>query len=145
MTQLQHEGYSIFIVDGDLPPCEADAILANTRVTQVKKPVSSRTSKKSAVRLVEAATIGSDGFTDEERQQFKESIESSQRSRQEEEKRQLEVALSLSLSQEASQSTAVEPIPSSSLSRTALTTQTDFMTDEELQQLEEAMKMSLES
>ena len=38
LTQLQQEGYSIFIILGNLPRCESDEILSNRTVTQVNKP-----------------------------------------------------------------------------------------------------------
>jgi hypothetical protein len=150
LSQLQHEGYSIFIVDGVLPQCEGDLVLANTRVTQTKKPPSKtdRKSKPEAVRLVEEATVGSDGFTDEERKQFRSSIETSQKTVEEEERRQLEVALSLSLSQEASSLNNSLDGPSGynpDRIQTAISSREDFMTEEEILQLEEALKMSLES
>lgn len=134
LTQLQHEGYSIFIIGGILPDCVADQVLANQRVTQVKKPSSMSRGKKGkteAVRLVEEATVGLDGFTDEEREQLKSLIESSKQSREEDERRQLEAAMSASLCPDdrtVAASPAIDP---------------NEMTEEEM--LEAAVKMSLES
>jgi len=128
LTQLQQEGYSIFVVAGVLPECQADQVLSTTRVTQVKKP-SSKGTKTEAVRQVEEATVGVDGFTDEERQQYRRTIESSVRDREEEEKRQLELALSLSM--DTSQ-TKDEDIPD-----------LNNMTEEEM--LDAALKMSLQN
>ena len=128
LTQLQQEGYSIFVVAGVLPECQADQVLSTTRVTQVKKP-SSKGTKTEAVRQVEEATVGVDGFTDEERQQYRRTIESSVRDREEEEKRQLELAMSLSM--DTSQ-TKDEDIPD-----------LNNMTEEEM--LDAALKMSLQN
>ncbi|KAG9481802.1 hypothetical protein GDO78_010824 [Eleutherodactylus coqui] len=38
LAQLQQEGYSIFVVKGDLPDCEADQILQMIRVQQTQRP-----------------------------------------------------------------------------------------------------------
>ncbi|OXB75341.1 UNVERIFIED_CONTAM: hypothetical protein H355_009495 [Colinus virginianus] len=38
LAQLQQEGYSIFVVKGDLPDCEADQLLQMIRVQQVQRP-----------------------------------------------------------------------------------------------------------
>ncbi|XP_069806098.1 ataxin-3 [Dendropsophus ebraccatus] len=38
LAQLQQEGYSIFVVKGDLPDCEADQILQMIRVQQMQRP-----------------------------------------------------------------------------------------------------------
>ena len=38
MAQLQQEGYSIFVVKGDLPDCEADQLLQMIRVQQTHQP-----------------------------------------------------------------------------------------------------------
>lgn len=38
LAQLQQEGYSIFVVKGDLPDCEADQILRMIRVEQMQRP-----------------------------------------------------------------------------------------------------------
>nr|XP_033808709.1 ataxin-3 isoform X1 [Geotrypetes seraphini] len=38
LAQLQQEGYSIFVVKGDLPDCEADQLLQMIQVKQVQRP-----------------------------------------------------------------------------------------------------------
>ncbi|XP_019407972.1 PREDICTED: ataxin-3 isoform X1 [Crocodylus porosus] len=38
LAQLQQEGYSIFVVKGDLPDCEADQLLQMVRVQQIQRP-----------------------------------------------------------------------------------------------------------
>ncbi|XP_053232518.1 ataxin-3 isoform X1 [Podarcis raffonei] len=38
LAQLQQEGYSIFVVKGDLPDCEADQLLQMVRVQQMQRP-----------------------------------------------------------------------------------------------------------
>ncbi|KAE8586236.1 hypothetical protein XENTR_v10021603 [Xenopus tropicalis] len=38
LAQLQQEGYSIFVVKGDLPECEADQLLQMVQVQQMQRP-----------------------------------------------------------------------------------------------------------
>jgi ataxin-3 len=38
LTQLQQEGYAIFVIIGELPDCTGDQVLANTLVSQARKP-----------------------------------------------------------------------------------------------------------
>uniref|UniRef100_A0A4W3HDM3 ubiquitinyl hydrolase 1 n=1 Tax=Callorhinchus milii TaxID=7868 RepID=A0A4W3HDM3_CALMI len=38
LAQLQQEGYSIFVLRGDLPECEADELLKIMRVVQQERP-----------------------------------------------------------------------------------------------------------
>uniref|UniRef100_A0A8C4VP08 ubiquitinyl hydrolase 1 n=1 Tax=Gopherus evgoodei TaxID=1825980 RepID=A0A8C4VP08_9SAUR len=38
LAQLQQEGYSIFVVKGDLPDCEADQLLQMIQVQQMQRP-----------------------------------------------------------------------------------------------------------
>ncbi|XP_029453675.1 ataxin-3 isoform X2 [Rhinatrema bivittatum] len=38
LAQLQQEGYSIFVVKGDLPDCEADQLLHMIRAKQIQRP-----------------------------------------------------------------------------------------------------------
>lgn len=128
LTQLQQEGYSIFVVNGILPDSRADQVLANRRVTQEPK-AHLMTAKTEAVQLVEQATRGRDGFTDEEREQFRRTIEMSVNSHEEEERLQLEAALAMSLSpdQTVGHSDAMS----------------NFQTEDEM--LDAALKMSLEA
>jgi ataxin-3 len=118
LTQLQQEGYSIFVVNGIFPECRADQVLSTTQVTQSEKPsllnegIKKDTPSKTGAR-------GNDGFTEEERQQMQQAIQASMASTFEDERKQLEAAMALSLGGD-----------------------TRFMTEEE--QLDQAMRMSLE-
>uniref|UniRef100_T1JXD0 ubiquitinyl hydrolase 1 n=1 Tax=Tetranychus urticae TaxID=32264 RepID=T1JXD0_TETUR len=38
LAQLQEEGYSIFIINGELPACKSDQVLSTMRVEQTEKP-----------------------------------------------------------------------------------------------------------
>lgn len=38
LAQLQHEGYSIFLITGDLPPCDADLVLQAVPASQLVPP-----------------------------------------------------------------------------------------------------------
>ena len=115
-------------MNGVLPESTADHVLASKRVTQAPK-VPLNTSKTEAVQLVDQLTKGRDGFTDEEREQFRQTIEMSKNSHEEEERRQLEAALAMSLSPSSGQS-------ADSASR-------GFQTEDEM--LDAALKMSLEA
>lgn len=96
LSQLQSEGYSIFIVNGILPESKGDQVLEDVMVQQ--PPVQKmKRDADGAVKEVNEATIGSDGFTDEERKQFFQTIAQSITSKEEEERRQLELAMALSL------------------------------------------------
>lgn len=129
LTQLQQEGYSIFIVNGILPDCRADQVLAARTVSPVPKPYLSA-AKTEAVQMVEELTKGQDGFTDEEREQFRRTIEMSVNSHEEEERRQLEAVLAMSLSP------SDQPVGQSEAT-------CSFLTEDEM--LDAALKMSLEA
>jgi ataxin-3 len=129
LTQLQQEGYSIFIVNGILPDCRADQELSNKKVTQVPKPYQPP-EKTEAVQMVEELTKGQDGFTDEEREQYQRTI---QMSIQEDEDRQLEEALAMSRASSSSTNPRVGQSDSVQ----------NFLTEDEM--LDAALKMSLEA
>lgn len=85
--------------------------------------------KTEAVQMVEEVTKGRDGFTDEEREQFRRTIEMSMNSHEEEEERQLEAALAMSLS-------ANPPVGQNDAA-------CSYLTEDEM--LDAALKMSLEA
>lgn len=130
LTQLQQEGYSIFIVTGIFPDCTADAVLATTKVTQASKPRLLSEAKKTAKPGEKfekvAETRGADGFTDDERRQMEVAIQMSLSSNAQDEQKQLEAAMAASLGP-SSEPAVKEPRE---------------LTDEE--QLEAALRMSLE-
>ena len=116
-------------MNGILPDCRADQELSTRKVTQAPKPYLAAP-KTEAVQMVDEVTKGRDGFTDEEREQFRRTIEMSMNSHEEEEERQLEAALAMSLSssnQPVGQNEAV----------------CSYLTEDEM--LDAALKMSLEA
>merc|ERR1719336_3337510 len=71
LAQLQHEGYDIFLVTGDLPPCDADLVLQAVLATQLVPPrlLSDVTSSGNKSRPAPAQTrppAAAAGQTDEE-------------------------------------------------------------------------------
>lgn len=153
LTQLQQEGYSIFIVVGKLPHSTADDILSNTLVTQPNKPqpISSGSLKMKFAKLPQsneytcelpalpelpAAEV--DDFI-MENDCLNMAIEQSLLTSNQDDDRQLQAAISMSLgnmpdlSQLPSTSRTVDPSPSAS--------SLDDLTEEQL--LEKAIKMSM--
>lgn len=129
LTQLQQDGYSIFIVTGIFPDCQADRTLATTKVTQAVKPSLIAESKKKYGSFDHIGEKrGADGFTDDERKQMESAIQMSLNSNAEDERKQLEAALAASLGSTSSSYQAAAPERE--------------LTEEE--QLEVALKMSLE-
>lgn len=63
LAQLQQEGYSIFIVDGDLPQCQADVKLLENPV-DVKQVLASYNFKKKSLKTPRAGN--NEDFDDEE-------------------------------------------------------------------------------
>ncbi|CAG2100106.1 unnamed protein product [Medioppia subpectinata] len=122
LTQLQREGYSIFIVNvnGILPNCNADNVLAEQMVTQTEKPRLLSEVNKSKTK----SKVRNQSLTEEENRELEEVMKMSIESNAEEEKRQLEAALAMSL-----ESTS-KPL-------------NQFPSEEEM--LDRALKMSLEA
>ena len=125
LTQLEKDGYSIFVVNGILPESQADLALANTRVVQQKKP--SLTNSKF---FADSEFRGTDGFTEEERLQMASTIADSLSSNAAEEQKQLEAALAMSLS-----GTVQESAPT--------TSNHSYMSEDD--QLKAALALSLEA
>jgi len=90
LAQLQHEGYDIFLVTGDLPPCDADLVLQAVPATQLVPPkllsdVSSSGNKSKQGRQRQTGASGS--------------ATGGQRSAQTDEDADLEAAMLLSLAE----------------------------------------------
>jgi ataxin-3 len=126
LTQLQREGYSIFIVSGILPNCNADNVLFEQRVVQHEKPRLLSEVLKSKNKTNDSPIDQNKqkrGLTEDEEKELQEVIRMSIESNAEAERRQLEAALALSL----------EPNSRS----------INYSTEEEM--LDAALKMSLEA
>lgn len=127
LTQLQREGYSIFIVSGILPNSRADSVLAEQIVVQNEKPRLLSEVFKSKNKSNDSSNEQNKqnrGLTEEEEKELQEVLRMSIETNAEEERRQLEAALALSL-----ESTS-KPI-------------NQFSSEEEM--LDRALKMSLEA
>lgn len=147
LTQLQQEGYSIFIVTGKLPHSTADDILSNTLVSQPNKPqpISSGSLKMKFSKSPQSSNYTCQLPTDVEELVMDSdclnmAIEQSLLTSNQDDDRQLQAAISMSLdtapdpSQLPSTSRSVEP-PSPPVSSL------DDLTEEQL--LEKAIKMSM--
>ncbi|CAG2158387.1 unnamed protein product [Oppiella nova] len=120
LVQLQREGYSIFIVNGILPNCNADNVLAEQIVTQNEKPRLLSEVNKSKTKSKER----NQSLTEEDDKELEEVLRMSIESNAEAERRQMETALAMSLE------STPKPI-------------NQFSTEEEM--LDRALKMSLEA
>ncbi|RWS04393.1 ataxin-3-like protein [Dinothrombium tinctorium] len=87
LTQLQQEGYAIFIVNGILPSCKSDQILSNIKISQPEKPRLVMKIKRNAVETEEKS----------ENKDLETAIALSLETKAEDERKQLEAAIALSL------------------------------------------------
>ncbi|XP_067403174.1 ataxin-3 isoform X4 [Emydura macquarii macquarii] len=85
LAQLQQEGYSIFVVKGDLPDCEADQLLQMIQVQQMQRPkligeetAQSRDQRVQKTDLEQALDInhpfGGTGMLDEDEENFQRAL-----------------------------------------------------------------------
>lgn len=93
------EGYSIFIVTGDLPSCESDQVLSTMRVEQKAKPRVDDIARSNELRekIPEMQKI-----IEEEDQQdtaLQRAIQASLQTNLDEEQRQIQAAIAMSLEQ----------------------------------------------
>ncbi|XP_033115921.1 ataxin-3-like isoform X2 [Anneissia japonica] len=112
LAQLRKEGYSIFVVRGHLPDCEANSILNLVRAVQRSKPVYLTDKTQSNPK----ASKSTDGFSEEDLQQ---ALEASKKylDNPEEDKESVQHAIQTSLQNDqatnslgASESTSTTPI-----------------------------------
>ncbi|RWS26234.1 ataxin-3-like isoform X2 [Leptotrombidium deliense] len=85
LSQLQQEGYSIFVISGILPACKSDDVLSHTMVTQTEKPKLILKLKKSVIGNPETSN------------DLETAIALSLETKAEDERKQLEAAIALSL------------------------------------------------
>lgn len=144
LAQLQQEGYSIFIITGQLPSCQADEILSDQLVTQVIKPqiisndglkMKIKTQPTENQQAVVKQSTSKDDVPAFEKDCINLAIEQSLLQSNKDDDKHLQQAISMSLNmQDPSTSTRKEPSPVNSL---------DGLTEEQL--LERAIKMSMEN
>lgn len=140
LKQLQNEGYSIFIVYGTLPDCNADQVLSKIIVTQSQPPKLLTETKSKRER--------NESLTEEERRELDRVLQMSMDATDENERRELERVLAMSLqdgvaqtSRQSNEAPSTEDQSSPALEHAS--TSMEFQTEEEM--LDAALKMSLET
>ncbi|OXB68030.1 hypothetical protein ASZ78_014715 [Callipepla squamata] len=148
LAQLQQEGYSIFVVKGDLPDCEADQLLQMIRVQQVQRPklIGEETAQSRDHRLprsdVDQAIEASHPFDgtnmlDEDEENFQRALAlSRQEIDMEDEEADLRRAIQLSM-QGSRQSEFSNSLPQN-VSQQPQTSQTDCLSSEDLRRRRQA-------
>ncbi|NXJ10280.1 ATX3 protein, partial [Odontophorus gujanensis] len=148
LAQLQQEGYSIFVVKGDLPDCEADQLLQMIRVQQVQRPklIGEETAQSRDQRLprsnVDQAIEANHPFDgtnmlDEDEENFQRALAlSRQEIDMEDEEADLRRAIQLSM-QGSRQSEFSNSLPQN-VSQPPHTSQTDCLSSEDLRRRRQA-------
>ncbi|NWH62870.1 ATX3 protein, partial [Geococcyx californianus] len=147
LAQLQQEGYSIFVVKGDLPDCEADQLLQMIRVQQIQRPkligeeaAQSRDQKLPRTDMDQAIEVNhpfdGTGMLDEDEENFQRALAlSRQEIDMEDEEADLRRAIQLSMqgSRRSEFSGSGQNVPQS-----PHTSQTDSLSSEELRRRRQA-------
>ncbi|NXN11168.1 ATX3 protein, partial [Indicator maculatus] len=148
LAQLQQEGYSIFVVKGDLPECEADQLLQMIRVQQMQRPklIGEETAQSRDQRLprsdVDQAIEVNHPFDgtvmlDEDEENFQKALAlSRQEIDMEDEEADLRRAIQLSM-QGSRRSDFPDSVPRS-VPQSPHTSQTDSLSSEELRRRRQA-------
>ncbi|NXX39474.1 ATX3 protein, partial [Tricholaema leucomelas] len=148
LAQLQQEGYSIFVVKGDLPECEADQLLQMIRVQQMQRPklIGEETAQSRDQRLprsdVDQAIeinhpFDGTGMLDEDEENFQKALAlSRQEIDMEDEEADLRRAIQLSM-QGSRRSDFPASVPQNVL-QSPHTSQTDSLSSEELRRRRQA-------
>ncbi|XP_051579223.1 ataxin-3 isoform X3 [Myxocyprinus asiaticus] len=106
LAQLQQEGYSIFVISGNLPDCEADQILRIMRVEQQQRPklIGEDEAQRVSVQQVSDTTHTTDvGVLDEDEEELRKALAlSRQHMEVEDEEADLRRAIQLSMQGSAS-------------------------------------------
>ncbi|XP_057269310.1 ataxin-3 isoform X2 [Pezoporus wallicus] len=148
LAQLQQEGYSIFVVKGDLPDCEADQLLQMIRVQQIQRPklIGEETAQSRDQRLprsdMEQAIdvnhpFDGTGMLDEDEENFQKALAlSRQEMDMEDEEADLRRAIQLSMQgSRRSDSSGSSP---QNIPQLPHTSQTDSLSSEELRRRRQA-------
>ncbi|XP_026705560.1 ataxin-3 isoform X4 [Athene cunicularia] len=148
LAQLQQEGYSIFVVKGDLPDCEADQLLQMIRVQQMQRPklIGEETAQSRDQRLprsdVDQAIevnhpFDGTGMLDEDEENFQRALAlSRQEIDMEDEEADLRRAIQLSM-QGSRRSEFSDSLPQN-VPQLPHTSQTDSLSSEELRRRRQA-------
>ncbi|XP_025018420.1 ataxin-3 [Tetranychus urticae] len=95
LAQLQEEGYSIFIINGELPACKSDQVLSTMRVEQTEKPHAIvEYGDRSSTEAVKGDSFTGEG---DEESCIARAIAASLESELEDEQKQLQAAIAMSL------------------------------------------------
>ncbi|XP_056402260.1 ataxin-3 [Hyla sarda] len=141
LAQLQQEGYSIFVVKGDLPDCEADQILQMIRVQQMQRPrligedaaLRDQSSQRSVPGMEEPQVYDGSPMMDEDEENLQKALAlSRQQIDMEDEEADLRRAIQLSM-QGGPRSEYTETSPPS-VPQTSGTSNQESLTQEELRQ-----------
>ncbi|KAL2303883.1 hypothetical protein Nmel_009165 [Mimus melanotis] len=148
LAQLQQEGYSIFVVKGDLPDCEADQLLQMIRVQQMQRPkligeeaAQSRDQRLSRSDVDQAVEVNhpfdGTGMLDEDEENFQRALAlSRQEIDMEDEEADLRRAIQLSM-QGSRRSELSGSLPQNVL-QSSHSSQTDSLSSEELRRRRQA-------
>ncbi|KAF1396961.1 Ataxin-3, partial [Spheniscus humboldti] len=148
LAQLQQEGYSIFVVKGDLPDCEADQLLQMIRVQQMQRPklIGEETAQSRDQRLPRSDTdqaievnhpFDGTGMLDEDEENFQRALAlSRQEIDMEDEEADLRRAIQLSM-QGSRRSEFSDSLPQN-VPQSPHTSQTDSLSSEELRKRRQA-------
>ncbi|XP_042647197.1 ataxin-3 isoform X4 [Tyto alba] len=148
LAQLQQEGYSIFVVKGDLPDCEADQLLQMIRVQQIQRPkligeetAQSRDQRLSRSDVDQAIDVNhpfdGTGMLDEDEENFQRALAlSRQEIDMEDEEADLRRAIQLSM-QGSRRSEFSDSLPQN-VPQSPHTSQTDSLSSEELRRRRQA-------
>ncbi|KAJ6661862.1 hypothetical protein lerEdw1_013033 [Lerista edwardsae] len=148
LAQLQQEGYSIFVVKGDLPDCEADQLLQMIRVQQMQRPkligeetLQSRDQRIQKPDLEQALdvnhTFDGTGMLDEDEENFQKALAlSRQEIDMEDEEADLRRAIQLSM--QGGQRSGFSDSCTQNIPRLSAASQSESLTSEELRKRRQA-------
>ncbi|XP_054828793.1 ataxin-3 isoform X5 [Eublepharis macularius] len=148
LAQLQQEGYSIFVVKGDLPDCEADQLLQMIRVQQMQRPkligedtLQARDQRVQKADLEQTLDVSQPfdgpGVLDEDEENFQKALAlSRQEIDMEDEEADLRRAIQLSM--QGGHRTGFSDACTLNAPRSATTNQSESLTSEELRRRRQA-------
>ncbi|KAF2986233.1 hypothetical protein EK904_009761 [Melospiza melodia maxima] len=148
LAQLQQEGYSIFVVKGDLPDCEADQLLQMIRVQQMQRPkligeeaAQSRDQRLSRGDVDQAIEVNhpfdGTGMLDEDEENFQRALAlSRQEIDMEDEEADLRRAIQLSM--QGSRRSELSGSSPQNVPQPSLSSQTESLSSEELRRRRQA-------
>ncbi|XP_025070317.1 ataxin-3 isoform X2 [Alligator sinensis] len=148
LAQLQQEGYSIFVVKGDLPDCEADQLLQMVRVQQIQRPkligeetAQSRDQRLQKSNLDQAVEVNhpfdGTGMLDEDEENFQKALALS-RHEIDMEDEEADLRRAIQLSMQGDHQNEFSGSISRSISQSTSTSLTESLSSEELRRRRQA-------